>query len=530
MGNAFHKAPLLRIGLVLILGILFGDWLGAYFPLWTGLVVAGSLLLASLVLETCKVRIEKAMRKSVQKSLLVLLSILFFGFYLVAAKKARGNLVEGGERTYEAIVSSPPATRGKTLRFEAWVVSARKPFALQVSLLRDTLTGRYRQLHLGSGFMATSAIETEPHREMPSTFVYHRNWRLTPADDSSLSVVQRARLRLMMFRERLLAKLRQTGEGNDEAVVAAMVLGDKSGLSRQLRDEYSVSGASHVLALSGLHLGIIYFFLTLVFFRTRWRLLGQVAVLPVIWLFVLMVGGSPSVVRAATMLTVYASIELLRRKAFTLNTLALAAIIMLVANPLSLWDISFQLSFLAVLGIQLFFKPIYRMLSELVMPSSDQPFVLRLFTHDRRYVVEERKRWGVVVVKWLLGMVAVSIATQLTTAPLVAHYFGRFSCYFLLTNLIAVPLATIILYASLVFFMLSFIPQAQALAGQFVMSCSSLLNKSLSFISSLPGASVEGIQLSSLQTALIYVLLITIIAIVQILLKTMAKSVFLRMR
>ena len=517
MGNAFHKAPLLRIGLVLILGILFGDWLGAYFPLWTGLVVAGSLLLASLVLDARKVRIEKAMRKSVQKSLLVLLSILFFGFYLVAAKKARRNLVEGGERTYEAIVSSPPATRGKTLRFEAWVVSARKPFALQVSLLRDTLTGRYRQLHLGSGFMATSAIETAPHR-------------LTPADIGSLSVVQRARLRLMMFRERLLVKLQQTGEGNDAAVVAAMVLGDKSGLSRQLRDEYSVSGASHVLALSGLHLGIIYFFLTLVFFRTRWRLLGQVAVLPVIWLFVLMVGASPSVVRAATMLSVYASIELLRRKAFSLNTLALAAIIMLVANPLSLWDISFQLSFLAVLGIQLFFKPIYRMLSELVMPSSDQPFVLRLFTHDRQYIVEERKRWGVVVLKWLLGMVAVSISTQLTTAPLVAHYFGRFSCYFLLTNLIAVPLATIILYASLVFFMLSFIPQAQALAGQFVISCSSLLNKSLSLISSLPGASVEGIQLSSLQTALVYVLLITIIAIVRLLLKTMAKSIFLRMR
>ena len=354
MGNAFHKAPLLRIGLVLILGILFGDWLGVYFPSWTGLALAGSLLLASLVLDARKVRIEKAMRKSVLKSLLVLLSILFFGFYLVAAKKARRNLVEGGERTYEAIVGSPPATRGKTLRFEAWVVSAREPFALQVSLLRDTLTGRYRQLHLGSGFMATSAIETEPHREMPSTFVYHRNWRLTPADVGSLSVVQRARLRLMMFRERLLAKLRQTGEGNDAAVVAAMVLGDKSGLSRQLRDEYSVSGASHVLALSGLHLGIIYFFLTLVFFRTRWRLLGQVAVLPVIWLFTLMVGGSPSVVRAATMLSVYASIELLRRKAFSLNTLALAAIIMLVANPLSLWDISFQLSFLAVLGIQLF--------------------------------------------------------------------------------------------------------------------------------------------------------------------------------
>ena len=137
--------------------------------------------------------------------------------------------------------------------------------------------------------------------------------------------MERAKIRLLRFRQKAIAALQESGlEGQEQAIVTAMALGDKSALTKELRETYSVSGASHVLALSGMHLGIIYFLLSFIFVRRGWRVAGQMITLPVIWLFVLMVGLTPSVVRAATMLTVYGLVALLRRKSSSLNTFAKA--------------------------------------------------------------------------------------------------------------------------------------------------------------------------------------------------------------
>ena len=287
--------------------------------------------------------------------------------------------------------------------------------------------------------------------------------------------MERTRLFFLKLRSRLLSRLRDEGGGGDSfAVIAAMALGDKSSLSKELRDVYSVTGGAHVLALSGLHLGIIYMLLSWLIVGRRWRNVSLLVIILSIWAFVFLVGLSTSVVRSAIMLSVYALMSLGHRDKMSLNTLAFTAIVMLLVNPLSLFDIGFQMSFAAV-GFILLFLPLFEEMAPIQI----------LIDHPVR--------------KWLLTMMAVSCAAQLGTAPLIAYYFGRFSTYFLLTNLIVLPAVTLILYLSVVVLLMpSLLHLLLYIAG--------LLNLILGKIATFPGASVE-IHPSLLQTLLVYVVI-----------------------
>lgn len=294
----------------------------------------------------------------------------------------------------------------------------------------------------------------------------------------SVSRLDRSKTYFLEQRAKLLDRLSESGvDGSAYAVVAAMALGDKSQLTRELRDAYAISGASHILALSGLHLGIIYTLLSLLS-RRRWQMVSQIVIIVSIWLFVFLVGLSASVVRSAVMVSIYALLSLGHRDKLSVNTLAFAAIVMLLFNPMALFDVGFQLSFMAVLTILLFYPLLESLWS--------QPF---LFDHR--------------LFKWLWTMLAVSCAAQIGVAPLIAYYFGRFSCYFLLANLIVVPAATLILYLSLLVLL---IPSLAYLLIYIV----DALNQLLSWIAMLPGASIEGLHPTPLQVWMMYVIIFAV--------------------
>ena len=264
-----------------------------------------------------------------------------------------------------------------------------------------------------------------------------------------------------------------------------MVLGDKSALTQELRDVYAVTGASHVLALSGLHLSIIFMLLTLLLGGSRFFTLhSSLFTIISVRAFVFLVGMSTSVVRSATMLTVYALLSLGHRDKMSVNTLAFTAIVMLAVSPLSLYDVGFQMSFMAVFAILV------------LMPMFEGVF-------PREYLMSHR------LLRWCWGMVAVSCAAQLGTAPLVAYYFGRFSCYFLLTNFIVIPAATLILWLSPV--VLVFPPLAYLLL--YIVKC---LNIVLEQMAAWPGASIEALHPSVLQTVMIYVVMLCVTYILTI--------------
>ena len=296
---------------------------------------------------------------------------------------------------------------------------------------------------------------------------------LSKVDDGEPSRIERTQQYFLHQRSVLLQRLESSGLSGDQyAVVAAMALGDKSALTHELKDTYSKTGASHILALSGLHLGIIYALLSMLVVGRRWQLMTQVAIILSIWAFVFLVGMSASVVRSAVMLTVYALLAIGHRQKMSVNTLAFTAIIMLLISPQALFDVGFQMSFMAVFAILLFVPLFYR------------PF-------SAEYLMTHR------IVNWLWGMIAVSIAAQIGVAPLIAYYFGRFSCYFLLTNFIVIPAATLILYLSLGTLL---IPALGVLLASIV----GLLNTTLLYMSTIPGATIEGLHPSVMLTISIY--------------------------
>ena len=360
----------------------------------------------------------------------------------------------------EAVVASLPAERPKTLMVELLLPQTGEQ--RRCYFWKDEAA---RTLTIGDNLIVSIHDER---------FVWSGDWQRGGNGFSLLSRWQRVRLKALQWRGQLLASLRQ--QGGDEAalaVLAAMTLGDKSGLSAEIRETYSISGASHVLALSGLHLSIIYLLLTLLTLGHRRFWLGQVLLVVAIWAFALLTGLSNSLVRAATMLTIYSLFALGGHRHAPLGVLSFTAMLMLLIDANALFDVGFQLSFMAMLGILLFVPLFNRFVSQ-------------------QWLLRHR------LAKWLYGLACVSVAAQLGTAPLVAYYFGRFSTWFLLTNFLVIPAATIILAGAIVVLVMP----AASTALLWVVG---MLNSTLQGITKMPLASIEGLHPTQLQVALLYV-------------------------
>lgn len=475
--------PVLRLALFLIAGIVLGELLYGVlsFKAWFAATVV-SLLLTLLAWKHC-----------ILQSVMIFITCMLFGGSLVSVELDKAYMpVPDKDMAYSAVVISQPVVSGKVIRCDLMIADVNHPVKVKASIYRDE---RADKLRVGDGIKAVSLLEKPSgyadsdfdygryllyHGYVATTFIYIDEWSKAVVDLTRLSLIQRTRIAALVFRDRLLRRYTDMGfSGQSYAVLAAMTLGDKSSLSERLKEDYSVSGASHILALSGLHLGIIYAILSLIFLRRRWQIASQVLILLAIWTYVFIVGMSASVVRSAVMITVYSFVSLLNRNKMSLNTLAVAAVVILIVNPLYLYDVGFQMSFAAVFFIILFYRPVLNLMPGCVM--------------------------GIPVIRQIWQMMSVSLAAQIGVAPLIAFYFGRFSCYFLLTNIIVVPAATIILYGAVLMAALSFVPYLQTLLSALLLKVVVLLNSGVSFVAELPGASIDGIAIGLLQLVLIYV-------------------------
>ena len=486
-------SPLFRVVVAMVLGMVTSaEWTGGVSPFsWF------SFMLASVV-------VALALRRhALLQGLAIMVAVFFCGACLMSVKRDEGKVVfSGEEEIYGAVLLSEPMQRGKVVQFDMLLTTGHMARQrVRASLLRDTVDRNYQRLHVGDGIVAQSVMEPYAYRGTFSatTFIFWSNWRKSVIDLTGLSFFERTRLAALVFRQKLLQRVGTLGLDNDDfSVAVAMALGERRFISRELRDAYSVSGASHILALSGLHLGLIYMFLSLLLARRRFRLLGECLVLTAIWAYVLMVGMPPSVVRAAIMLTIYGVLGLAHRDRMSLNALSLAAIIMLVASPPLLYDVGFQLSFLSVAAIVLLYRPLSQLLP--------------------------RRISCLPVVGWIWGMLVVSFCAQLGTIPLVMYYFGRVPCYGLLTNFVVIPLAYVILLLVLVLLAVSWWPLACSWLAKGLSLTVSLQNKVLWSIASLPGSSIDGISISRFQVVLLYVAIVCFSAVVVLLSNSLARK------
>ena len=287
-------------------------------------------------------------------------------------------------------------------------------------------------------------------------------------------------------REHVLSVLREkvAADKDELGIAEALLIGYTNDLDKDLVQAYSNTGVVHIIAISGMHLGLIYVMLVWLFARipgikkSRW--MQAVLILSCLWLFSLLTGGAASVIRSAVMFTfITLGKTIFNRQSSIFNSLAASAFVMLCYNPYYLWDVGFQLSYLAVTGIVVFQKPIYNCF-----------FI--------------KNKW----IDKLWQLTAVSLAAQLLTFPVCIYYFHQFPNLFLITNIIAVPLSAVILYAEIALIAFSFIPLVGSYLGKLVAALVWLMNKIILWINELSFAVWDRIPATVLTTWLLYAIVV----------------------
>lgn len=268
------------------------------------------------------------------------------------------------------------------------------------------------------------------------------------------------------------------------AIGAALIMGERDLINEEIREAYTDTGAIHVLAVSGLHVGIIYLglggLLGLIGLKgKKWRWPRSLVLILCIWGFALFTGGSASVLRAASMFSFLIIGEALYRRHNIYNTLAASAFLLLCIQPLLLLDVGFQLSYLAVIGIVFFQSRIYRV-----------------------WYIPNR------LGNYLWKLASVSIAAQLTTLPVSLFYFHQFPLYFWLSGWVVVPAALLILCLGLGLLLLYPIPWLPGLLGELLSIVIQTMNQLIFHIQQLPLALLSGIWIGTGIVILLYLALL----------------------
>lgn len=264
----------------------------------------------------------------------------------------------------------------------------------------------------------------------------------------------------------------------EQATASALVLGVTDGLDPDLLQAYASTGAMHVLAVSGLHVSIIYWIILLLG-KPLEKLKSGKAILAIVsvvllWIYAFVTGWSPSVLRAVMMFTFVALARPWKQSTNIYNTMAASAFCLLIYDPLFLMSVGFQLSYIAVFGI--------------------------VFIHPHLYLVWEPKRrlWDEI---W--KVVSVSIAAQVATVPISLYYFHQFPNYFLLANLLVIPASFVVLVVGLAILPIAFVPGIASVVGFVLQWVIYIMNSIIVIIGSLPFAVIRNIYISGEQAMLL---------------------------
>jgi competence protein ComEC len=308
-------------------------------------------------------------------------------------------------------------------------------------------------------------------------FVYTGQWTSIPRKGAFAYLPEQARRYGIQVLRHYLPNPQEFG------VATALILGYRDETPEEITQAYSATGATHVLAVSGLHVGIVQVVLSfLLRFLKSNNALRIALTISGVWAFTLITGGAGSTMRAATMFSFMTIGKGLNRYANTYNTLAASAFVLLCYQPGLLHDMGFQLSYLAVVGIVYFHPKIHRSLH---------------FNHK--------------IAAYIWELTALSIAATLTTIPISMFYFHQFPVWFWLSSLIAVPMAGLILSTGLLLFALHFAwPALASWVGYALSVMTWLMNQGVLLIEQIPNSLITGIWISPATTLLMYLVLLSI--------------------
>jgi len=506
MGKPNHifiwkKAPFLRLLIPVILGILLQFYCKIEIRIITSVTVVLllSFLIFSFLPEVLRFRFRA------MQGILISLFMLSSGSWLTWQKDARNHQDWYG-RYYQpggfvvATIEEPLVEKAKSFKALAYVETIINKGIHQSSqgkvllyFAKDEVSGK---LKYGDKIIFNTQLITIKNSGNPAAFDYAQycafqhifqqayirknEWKLLKENNAS-------QYRNVIFetRDYILRTLEKYISGADESSLAkALLIGYRVDLDKDLVQAYSNVGVVHLIAISGMHLALIYFFLVWFFAKIpvikKSKFTQLVVVLFCLWFFSLLTGAPASVLRSAVMFTFIAIGDSFNKRNSIFNSLAISAFVLLCYDPFMLWDVGFQLSYFAVLGIVIFQKYIYNW-----------------FRFKNKLLNEV----------WELA--SVSMAAQILTLPVCIYYFHQFPLLFLLSNMIAIPLSTAILWGCIAIVAISPIGLAALYLGKLVGLSAWLLNHFILLIDCIPFSLWEGLSISIVATILLYLIFIS---------------------
>ena len=286
------------------------------------------------------------------------------------------------------------------------------------------------------------------------------------------------------LREKLLNRFEIIGiKGESLAILSAVTLGEKGYLPTDMKETFSAAGVSHILVVSGMHVGFIFLIILLILKRIPIKIRWLIVVLGLIilWGYALLTGLAPSVVRATFMFSMILIFRELGEKYRVEHALFFSAMILLLCNPNTLFNVGFQLSYLAVGGIVYF----YPLICKILIPKSK-------------------------ILKWLSQCMAVTISAQMLTFPIVIYNFNQFPIFFIVSNIVVTLFAPIIFIGGILLLPLSFVSYIGEMCGVALNYILEVFNLIIDGIVALPFSSTK-VYLSLLESILLYLVVICII-------------------
>ncbi|PRY53034.1 competence protein ComEC [Arcticibacter pallidicorallinus] len=421
------------------------------------------------------------------------------GSFLLGQQKQHFSKLHAEQLLVE--ICSEPQEKSSVIRFEALVRSAvyssshsHAEGRLLISCLKDSSSKL--NLTIGELLLVPANFSDIQGPANPGEFDYRSYmgnkcvWHQTFLTTAELTRVGETSGNLFYEAVKLRQKVVRKLEGyivdrEAAAVISTLLLGYKADLSREILNTYSATGVMHVLSVSGMHVAIVAALAGYLFGFWKGRKINIVQALLIVlfvWLYTLLSGLSAAACRSAVMISFVIAGRLINRNADMINCVSAAAFFQLLIRPFWLFDVGFQLSYIAVFGLVIFYPPIHAKL-----------------------------KFKSAAIQAIWSYIAFSLAAQVATFPLCLHYFNQFPVYFLASNLFIMLPVTVVMYAGVGFLLMAFFPPFASMPLRCLASVMeygiSLLNAGLRFIEKLPFSSLHGYHLHITFYMLIYVLI-----------------------
>jgi competence protein ComEC len=493
----WQRLPAFRILLPFICGILM-QW---YLPVQPGYTLVICLLAIIIIILLAQFSLTSRYQLRILPGLFI--NLLFFGTGCMAlqCKHHRHKKDWFGSHNYQqliAVISEPPVEKPNSFRTIATISSYVSDHTIHTASGKVILSfpKSWNLPSYGEEIIICKKLPEIKSNSNPGGFDYktycsfngisHQGY-LTPKD-----YIRTKRMHRNIFFEKIFEWRRfiinvfktHLRDPKVQGLAEALLIGYKDDLDKDLVKAYSNTGVVHVIAISGLHLALVYGLLMLFtkpLSAKRWRWLRVLLVISGLWLFSILAGAQPSILRASVMFTLIALRMIVKRNGSVYNSIAIAAFLLLAWNPFWLWDTGFQLSFLAVLSILIFYRKLYNLLC---------------FQNK--------------AVDFIWQLAAASLAAQVLTVPVTVYYFHQFPFLFLITNIVAVPLSSLIVYIEIFLCVISPFKTVAAFTAKLLELLIGFMNGFIERINSLPFGNWTGLSLSIIQVMIFYVLIITL--------------------